>query len=538
MLIEKIKDYTLVSIKDKQNPFYGISDENMKDLLYAYYTDELSVKQVIKKYNLSIKNISRFASYLPSYYVSEKCPYDNCKMVTQLPSKSSLKSSKPDFICEKCNHIEYSVLKKYRKCNCDNCNNKKKEEHTKLKKLISSIYEGTVVDLLEISILDRINLAAILQASGTELGYLIPPFNQYATSKTSVKLAMVRDLCEKKILKISTQNPMKIFSNISDNGFDYSLQETWLSINVEDEKSENENSLFEELKYPKTFTDISIKEYINLWKKCISEELLKLFVFQMKRLNFDKELADDKKIEKFLDAIGRWTETYTPSQIYHILYVSVRKANDIRTAGNMGNYCFNEISFVIKLADQMILKYETEGWPIQHYNYPDHFEIDIQTKLFFSKIAKTHNWFDTKIPKWEQISFEDIDEKLTITKAYSEYIQEIEIKKIDPFLDKMIENAIYYYLFPYGLIIFDGFIECLFSTSKDLYEYFQLLKESGQIDKIEENFEDTISSSTNLYVGKSYSSSTIYQAIDILIENDIPRKSSIINKLDPKDTIS
>lgn len=525
MLIEKIKDYTLVPIKDKQNPFYGISDEDMKDLLYAYYTGELSVKQVIKKYNLSIKNVSRFASYLPSYYKSEKCPYDDCKMVVQLPSKSSFKSSKPDFICEKCNHIVYSDLKKYLKCTCDNCVLKKEEEHTKLKKLIYSIYEGTAVELSEISILDRINLAAVLQASGTEFGYLIPPFTQYATSRTSVKLAMLRDLCNKNILKVSDQNPMKIFSNISDKGFSYSLQEAWLSINVEGEKFENEKSFFEELKYPKDFTNISTKEYINLWRKYISEELLKLFIFEMKRLNFDKELADDKKIEKFLDAIERWTETYTPSQIYHILYVSVRKANDIRTAGNMGNYRFNEISFVIKLADQMILKYETEGWPIQHYNYPDHFELDLQTKLFFSKIAKTHNWFDTKIPKWGQISFEDIDGKLNITKNYSEYIQEIEIQKIDSFFDTVIENAKYFYLFPFGLIIFDGNVEFLFGTSKDLYEYFQLLKESDQIDKIEENLESTISSSTNFYVERSYSSSVIYRAIYYLLEKEIPQKN-------------
>lgn len=524
MLIEEILNCNLVPIKDKKNPFYGISHENMKNILNCYYTGKLSVKKIIEKFDLSIKNVSKFASYLPSYYRSEKCLYDDSQMVTQLPSKSSLQTPTTDLICEKCGHTEYSRLKTSKKCNCDNCILKEVEEINRIKNVIYRIYEGSSVELSDISIYDRITLAAVLQISGAEFGYLIPPFKQYATSRTNVKLDMIQNLCNKRILRVSEQNPVNVFSDVSDESFSYSSQNVWLSINIDAGNIDNKKELFLELKYPEAFKNVSTKDYIDLWRKYISEELLKLFAFEMQRLRFDRELNDFKKIEKIFDAIGRWLETYTPSQIYCILYTSIRKANDARTTGNMGYYRFNEIAFIVKLADQMILKYETEGWPIQHYNFPDQLEIDMQTKIFFSKIAKTPNWFDTKIPKWDQLSFEDIDEKFGIIKNYSEYIQDVEINEIDTNFYTVIENAIYFHLFPYGLVIFDGNIEWLFGTTKDLYEYFQLLKESGQIKRLEEDIESTISSATKFYVERSYSSFAIYQAINIMVGAEIPQK--------------
>ena len=73
-------------------------------------------------------------------------------------------------------------------------------------------------------------------------------------------------------------------------------------------------------------------------------------------------------------------------------------------------------------------------------------------------------------------------------------------------------------------MIYDGNVECLFATSKDLVDYLAILKDSERVgtEDVGERVEMQISRASSFYVDKSYSSNIIYLVIKKLIEKGIP----------------
>ncbi|MBL1228288.1 hypothetical protein IW492_03450 [Enterococcus sp. BWB1-3] len=139
-------------------------------------------------------------------------------------------------------------------------------------------------------------------------------------------------------------------------------------------------------------------------------------------------------------------------------------------------------------------------------------------------VIKEKNWFGTIIPDWNQVTFEKISMSNNIVTNYSEYIDKLECQKMDDNIEITLHMARYYYLMPYGLVIDDGNIECLFATSKGLVDYLAILKDSGrvEIEDVGERVETQISRASHFYVDGSYSSNLIYLVIKKVIEKGIP----------------
>ena len=521
MEYEDIKGYKLVEIQEKDNAFYGVELEVLKKIIELYYTGKLSVTKIIDKFGLSLDNASKFFLHLPFFYTAKKCPYDDLNLITQLPSKSSLKYFSSDVKCEKCGHIEYN--KGNKECNCNNCQLKKENEKKKVTSIINDIYLDSEIEFQDIDVFDRVNIATLFQISNLEFNCLVPEYKTYKGSLNVFTIEVLRDLIDKDILKVSEKNPIEVFSNITDTNFSYRIDETLFSLNIVSERY-SRIELFEKLKYLEDIELENSKEYIHLWKSYVIQELLKIFRFEMNKLGFSRELEDEEKEKKLYNAFNGWLKLYSPSQVYALLYKSIRDADNARTTGTIGNYKYHEIKFIIVLVDKMIIKYEKEGWEVKSYDYPNQLEPDIQTKLFFVNIINEKNWFGSIIPNWSQVTFEKNSTRNSIIMNYAEYIDKLELQKIDVFLELTIQTAAYYYLIPYGLVVKDGLVECLFATSKDLMGYLDVLKESDCVEEeyIGESVEMQISHSSNLYVNGSYSSNIIYLAIKMLIENRVP----------------
>lgn len=518
---EDIKNYKLVQIKEKDHPFYGIKSEVLKEIIELYYKGKLSVTKIIEKFGLSINKTSKFSSYLPYFYTEKKCPYDELNLIAQFPSKSGLKYFSSDIQCEKCGHIEY-LMKNNKECSCNNCQLKKENKKKKVSSIIHNIYLDSEVEFQDIDVFDRVNIAALFQVSNLEFNCLVPQYKTYKGLVNGFTLDTLRDLIDKDILKVSEQTPIEVFSKVTDTNFSYTLDETLFSLNIVSENY-SRKEFFEKLKYLDDIEIENSREYIRLWKSYVIRELVKIFRFEMEKLGFSRELDDEEKEKMLYNAFDRWLKLYSPSQIYALLYKSIRDADNARTTGTIGNYRYHEIKFIIVLVDKMIIKYEQEGWEIKNYDYPNQLELDIQTKLFFMNVIKEKNWFGTIIPDWNQVTFEKISTRYSIIMNYTEYINEVELQKIDDFLEITLQTAEYYYLMPYGLVVNDGLVECLFATSKDLMGYLDVLKESGLVknEYDSESVETQISHSSNFYANGSYSSSLIYLAIKTLIENKV-----------------
>ncbi|MGM0125388.1 hypothetical protein IGI37_002787 [Enterococcus sp. AZ194] len=523
----KIKDLLsseIVPITDNKNALVGLDEKSLRQLLSEYYKGEMKVKEIIGKYKLNISKDVYFSRDLPLFYSNVKCPYDGERLVTKFPSKSSLASSSLDYYCIKCGHNEYSSNSK--ECSCDNCNEKEKNLERKIRDIIDDIYEDSEVELDSISIEDRLNLATLLQTSDVDFGYLIPPFWNYNTSDNCISIEIVRDLIKKDILKISKQNSLSIFSNIKDSGFSYNIEKVLLSLNIVSDEISSENELFEEIKYFNKPKFNSVDEKRLLWKKIVYKELYKMFVLLMENSKFTRELGDQKKEAKLYNAFDKWIENYTPSQIYAILYKSIKEADNKRTSGYMGNFRFNEISFIIKLSDEMIVKYEKENWAIRHYNYPKQLEINLQTKIFFSKVIKFPNWFDSKIFTNSQLEIMVVEDEERVVRNYSNYIKKREVNALDNHVISTLRSAVYYSVNYYGVVIYDGLVNCLFATKKDLWDNRENLVEAGNIkdEWTKESVEEQISRGTMFYVENSYAQYIIYLIISELISSNVPTK--------------
>lgn len=408
---------------------------------------------------------------------------------------------------------------------------KNENDKKRVLSIIDEIYLNSEVELQDISIFDRVNIAALIQICNLEFNCLVPQYKTYKGSGIGFTLGLLRDLIDKDILKISKKTPIEVFSEITDTNFSYGVDEALFSLNIVSERY-SKVEIFEKLKYLDDVEIENSKEYIHLWKSYVNKELLKIFIFEMNKLGFSRELDKEEKEKMLCNAFDRWLKLYSPAQVYALLYKSIRDADNARTTGAIGNYKYHEIKFIIILVDKMIIKYEKEGWEVKSYDYPNQLELDIQTKLFFVNVIKEKNWFGSIIPDWSQVTFERISTRYSIIRNYAEYIDKLELQKIDDFLGIEIQTAEYYYLMPYGLVINNGMIDCLFATSKDLVGYLDILKESGRVEReyIGESVETQISHSSNFYVDKSYSSNLIYLAINMLIENRIPTVNEWKNK--------
>ncbi|MBC2328538.1 hypothetical protein [Listeria swaminathanii] len=521
MEYEDIKNCELLKIQEKGHPFDGVESEVLKEIIELYYTGKLSVTKIIDKFGLSIDNASKFSAYLPFFYAERKCPYDDIHLIAKLPSKSSLKNFFPDFQCENCSHIECDKVKKV--CSCSNCQLKKENEKKKLSAIIYDSYLDSEVEFQDINIFDRINIATLLQITNLEFNCLVPQYKTYKSSVNGFTMDTLRDLIDKDILKVSDQTSIEAFSNITDTNFSYRVDETLFKLNIVSNRY-NGKEMFERLKYLDDIEIVNTREYIRLWTDYVIHELLKIFRFEMKKLGFTRELDVEEKEKTFCNALDSWLELYSPSQVYALIYKSIRDADNARTTGTIGNYRYHEIKFIIVLVDKMITKYEQEGWEIKNYDYPSQLEIDIKTKLFFMKVIKEKNWFGTIIPEWNQVTFEKNSTTNTIVTNYSEYIDKLECQRMDENIDITLHMARYYYFMPYGIVIDDGNIECLFATSKDLVDYLTFLKGSERVktEDFGESVETQISRASHFYVNRSYSSNLIYFIIKKVIENGIP----------------
>ncbi|EAC4530825.1 hypothetical protein IT97_07045 [Listeria monocytogenes] len=521
MEYEVIKNCELVKIQEKGHPFDGVKSEVLKEIIELYYIGDLSVAKIIDKFGLSIDNASKFSTYLPFFYTERKCPYDDLHLIAKLPSKSSLKNFFPDYQCEKCNHIECAKGNKV--CSCNNCQSKKENDKKKLSAIIYDIYLDREVEFQDINVYDRINIATLLQVTNLEFNCLVPQYKTYKSSVNGFTMDTLRDLIDKDILKVSDQTPIEVFSKITDTSFSYIVDETLFKLNIVG-NCYSGKEIFERLKYLEDINVVNTREYIRLWTEYVIHELLKIFKFEMKKLGFSRELDVEEKEKMFCNALAGWLELYSPSQVYALLYKSIRDADNARTTGTIGNYRYHEIKYIIVLVDKMIIKYEQEGWEIKNYDYPSQLEIDIQTKLFFMKVIKEKNWFGTIIPDWNQVTFEKYSTTNTVVTNYSEYIDKLECQRMDDDIEITLRMARYYYFMPHGLVIDDGNMECLFATSKDLVGYLAFLKESGRVkaEDLGERVETQISRASHFYVNRSYSSNLIYYIIKTVIKKRIP----------------
>lgn len=109
--------------------------------------------------------------------------------------------------------------------------------------------------------------------------------------------------------------------------------------------------------------------------------------------------------------------------------------------------------------DDIEQKKNKENEPIDTFNYPAELSIMLFTKVFFQGIAQESNWFYRKVPKTKQINFlEDRSQFYTeLLKREKQVFEELDLE------------VVYYYVTSYGVVVYDGDVDWLFTDEKTLY---------------------------------------------------------------------
>ena len=441
-----------------------------------YYSGELSVKALLEKFQLNIK-IQDVSKNLPKVQDAAVCPYDGCHLLRKLPSRTNQTGSSENSICPKCGHTIFSKTDYYgaRECHCSGCLNKKAEEQAKLAQMIQQNNEmHPKLDFDDLDIETHLYLAVILQKMHATRLTNIGPYRRYVMTgqfndnSEPNSLNLLEKLYTGGVLMPSPQSDFGAFTSFS---FDkrtasFNLADVTWDVWVQNDSLTDE-LLLQALKNPNKGMIMSEVETADLHTHLVMTELKRLFYLELDRLRF--EVRTDAEQECISDALKRWSAQFLPSEIYYLIYISVRRANDKRTSGEWGNYKFHQIQFIIKTGDNFIVSYSHRHKPMQQFGYPTNKITPLlETRIFFEQMLIIPNWFNQMIPS---------DDGMRGLEPINSMTSPILDKMLDQRVDAVstiagiISDAKWFSIRNYGVVVNDGNVDWLYTDQLSAYGY-------------------------------------------------------------------
>lgn len=484
--------------------FNDKNEGEIKSVLVDYYENNKTLKQIAKESNKKI-NPAQLRKEFPKILSKNLCKHDLEKMYIELPIKQDMNNfsiKEETSKCLKCAHTSQ------KNCKCDNCLEEAKE------KLVETYSTEEKVDITICSLSDRIILATLLQ--GLHANQIDSPFGSYRDFEDKGSPMFFNDtdafkkieiLSDKGILSVSPASDLNAFV-VGDNfpSTYYPLLVKWC-LQVESNNVDNDRTLLDFLKYPNSSIVRQENDLDKIWKEIAVNELIRLFDFQLKEFKFAyKHNTDGDKVS---NAITRWLELYSPSQVYSLFWMAVRQSDNARTTQKWGKFEYHHIDFILKKIDDIIRYKLNKGQKIDSYGYPNKVSTTLFTKVFFDQIALIPDWFSKNIPKENQHipkkSFNQIE------------FYESLLNREEQIMDCLISGINYYYITNYGIIVNDGLVDWLFADEKTLYNISKVV---GESETSGENKEFYFNLDLPYYINDIYSTSYLMKLIRMLESSD------------------
>lgn len=413
-----------IDFDTKGDAFSDFNNYDMEKIIRDYYENDLNFSEIISKYSLSITP-SKIREQLPKIITTNICEYCSEMQIKLLPLRTEyhqlLKLNELDLFlegdskCSACGHISGS-----HSCTCSTCNLEKK-------KLLFTTYNlEKALTITEFGLREHLYLATLLQGFNiTKVGQDIPAMSKCSHTYEYSKLfsgheknqypyEQIKHLKNLNILTVSPRSLLEAFvsdEEIKQEGkfsnarfpsvyypskVDYSFQNIELNYAFEDEK------WLENFKFLQCgqFTDTEVN---TLWIELVELELFDLFSERFTEYHFEyvssfsnnEELENDRK-ELVRTEIRNLLAIYRPSEVWCILYKGIDTAIKHQKKYGLTHFRDNHVQYVISYGINSYLKRNKEY--IVAYDYPWNAELSLIAKLFFSKILKNDNWFNTMIP--------------------------------------------------------------------------------------------------------------------------------------------
>ncbi|WNF91028.1 hypothetical protein [Vagococcus fluvialis] len=501
---------SMLDYSTRGKTYEHLSSREVTEIISKYYFGNYTINQIIKNYGLS-SDASEVVGDLPRLFNNIKCKYDASRMYVDIPKKEDIIEIflfTEKYTCPICNHREI------KSCKCINCEEMRN-------KIISECVGNRLLnkEFKSLTISQKVYLATLLQ--GLHVNKMRDDFGTYLDFyDVSSPILFDGDqiliqFLENKIIGVSELSDTEAFNfeNNMISTFKPTLTKYFLNIKSEDEI--NDECLFSYLKYPNKSIINSKSEAIKLWHELVTEELIRLFKYELsKHKLIFVETKDHNKIVEYLNSLYQLLK---PSQIYYLMWMAARHVDNARTRGSLKK---SHVNSMIRFMESIRIKKINKGDIIEEYEYPYMFSVSLVSRVFFDQVMLCPEWFVSKVPPIEVNIGIAIEPKELL--FYEDLLKRE--KQIDNF---NILDYSYYYLTSFGVIAFDGMVTWLFSDEKTLYQLYKLYP-SDQIGDSKENFYRNID--IPYYIDEPYSTSFLLKIIQTFMEKDIdnhvPEKDS------------
>ncbi|KRK96836.1 hypothetical protein [Companilactobacillus futsaii] len=367
----------------KSSPLQQFDFETLHNLLEDYYSKDMTVTKVIKKYKLQMRTRD-LSENLPYIEVKQKCPYDDSAMIAQLPSKNYPYIDTQDNICTVCGHQIFNKNSTNEICGCQNCEKRRQKFQEDMYRLYSK-HKSQRLEYSQLSVKEKVVLAAVLQDLQVNS---YDDFSAYRYGNDSNISDMLAYLSDDRIITPSPHNIPEDFNDfdLQEGKFNFDVMQISWALDVT-EKGLNDSQILKKAKYPQF--SISLEKVPNiLFYREIVTNVLENYLSDSFSLLIEKD-------DSFFSAVNIWLEDYTPREI--------QKAADSFKLDffKMMNLAKSEsgiIGVVDEITNRLALPEAKKAKKINNDLYDIRKLDNGLTRVFFTQLLDMPDWFNKLVP--------------------------------------------------------------------------------------------------------------------------------------------
>ncbi|WNW15004.1 hypothetical protein [Lactiplantibacillus plantarum] len=213
--------------------------------------------------------------------------------------------------------------------------------------------------------------------------------------------------------------------------------------------------------------DFNQDEIISQYQELALDVMTEIFKNYIADYGFTIKV--DKEADLVNESLNRWLVTYTPGQIYNLMWRSTRQAYADIGANKAGNYRYHPIHFIVKIMDQKATQLSRNSEEFESYSYPSKvFPEPLEAQIFFGEMLVQPGWFLNLVPQLKV-------EKSLISSASDNQLSEMVNQEWDDETEitKILDKAEYYYVTNFGIVVGNGADETLYSNQTAIYRTFK-----------------------------------------------------------------
>ncbi|HAT55556.1 MAG TPA: hypothetical protein DCW31_10045 [Lactobacillus sp.] len=317
-----------------------------------------------------------------------------------------------------------------------------------------------------LSVKDILNLSCLLQALSAKSLAEIGPYDEETDDPDL--LDRIEELFHAGLIQLSEKSSVDTFSDFKsgDRSVQFRLDLAKWHVWVTDDRL-SEQQLFDLLKNPHPGLEFHPDEVVGQYQELALTVMADVFENYIYEYHF--RIKTKKEADLVNESLNRWLVTYTPGQIYNLMWRSTRQAYADIGANKAGNYRYHPINFIIKIMDQKAAQLARNPKEFESYSYPSNVLPEpLKAQIFFGEMLIQPDWFLNRGPQL------NVESNLASLVSDNQLSEMVDLEWNDQTeIPKIVEKAEYYDVTDFGIVVGDMMGETLYSNQIAIYGAFK-----------------------------------------------------------------